>query len=82
MQPLAPRFAEVRELPRLPIGRDHANNTLTTLKLYECIKGFRRLKKVVYSAAGCSVAEKTFAARSRLIPRPRETAWTSSPSVQ
>ncbi|MBI2191838.1 MAG: NAD-dependent epimerase/dehydratase family protein [Planctomycetes bacterium] len=38
---------------------DHANNTLTTLKLYERLKGFRRLKKVVYSAAGCSVAEKT-----------------------
>ena len=39
---------------------DHANNTLTTLKLYECIKGFARLKKVVYSAAGCALAETTF----------------------
>jgi UDP-glucose 4-epimerase len=39
---------------------DHANNTLTTLKLYERIKNFRRLRKVVYSSAGCSVAEKTF----------------------
>ena len=39
---------------------DHANNTLTTLKLYEHIKHFARLHKVVYSAAGCSVAEKTF----------------------
>ena len=39
---------------------DHANNTLTTLKLYERIKGFARLKKVVYSAAGCALAEKTF----------------------
>lgn len=39
---------------------DHENNTLTTLKLYERIKGFRRLKKVVYSSAGCTVAEKTF----------------------
>ena len=39
---------------------DHANNTLTTLKLYERIKTFRRLKKVVYSAAGCALAEKTF----------------------
>jgi nucleoside-diphosphate-sugar epimerase len=38
---------------------DHANNTLTTLKLYERIKVFRRLKKVVYSSAGCSVAKKT-----------------------
>jgi nucleoside-diphosphate-sugar epimerase len=39
---------------------DHANNTLTTLKLYETLKGRARLKKVVYSSAGCSVAEKTF----------------------
>jgi UDP-glucose 4-epimerase len=39
---------------------DHDNNTLTTLKLYEKIKTFRRLKKVVYSSAGCTVAEKTF----------------------
>lgn len=39
---------------------DHQNNTLTTLKLFEKIKSFKRLKKVVYSSAGCSVAEKTF----------------------
>lgn len=39
---------------------DHANNTLTTLKLYERLKQFKRLKKVVYSSAGCSVAAKTF----------------------
>ncbi len=39
---------------------DHENNTLTTLKLYETIKGFKRLRKVVYSAAGCALAEKTF----------------------
>lgn len=39
---------------------DHENNTLTTLKLYERLKGFKRLKKVVYSAAGCALAEKTF----------------------
>lgn len=39
---------------------DHANNTLTTLKLYERLKDFARLKKVVYSSAGCSVAVKTF----------------------
>lgn len=39
---------------------DHANNTLTTLKLLEHIKGFKNLKKIVYSSAGCSVAEKTF----------------------
>lgn len=39
---------------------DHENNTLTTLKLYERLKGFKQLKKVVYSSAGCTVAEKTF----------------------
>jgi len=38
---------------------DHENNTLTTLKLYERIKNFKKLKKVVYSSAGCSVAKKT-----------------------
>ncbi|MCK4394316.1 NAD-dependent epimerase/dehydratase family protein [Candidatus Bipolaricaulota bacterium] len=39
---------------------DHENNTLTTLKLYEKIKCFQEIKKVVYSSAGCTVAEKTF----------------------
>lgn len=39
---------------------DHENNTLTTLKLYERIKGFDQLKRVVYSSAGCTVAEKTY----------------------
>lgn len=39
---------------------DHENNTLTTLKLFERLKHFRTLQKVVYSGAGCAVAEKTF----------------------
>ena len=39
---------------------DHDNNTLTTLKLFDHIKYFKGLKKVVYAAAGCAVAEKTF----------------------
>ena len=39
---------------------DHDNNTLTTLKLYERIKDFQKINKVVYSSAGCTVAEKTF----------------------
>jgi len=39
---------------------DHQNNTLTTLKLFDWIKNFKKIKKVVYSSAGCSVAEKTF----------------------
>ncbi len=39
---------------------DHQNNTLTSLKLFDWLKDFRSLKKVVYAAAGCAVAEKTF----------------------
>ena len=39
---------------------DHENNTLTTLKLFDHIKDFQTLQKVVYSSAGCSVAKKTF----------------------
>lgn len=38
---------------------DHENNTLTTLKLCERIRDFSRLHRVVYSSAGCTVAEKT-----------------------
>lgn len=40
--------------------KDHENNTLTTLKLLNHIKNFVNIKKIVYSAAGCSCAEKTF----------------------
>jgi UDP-glucose 4-epimerase len=39
---------------------DHENNTLTTLKLLEHVKEFKRLRKWVYSGAGCAVAEKTY----------------------
>ena len=39
---------------------DHENNTLTTLKLFEHLKSIKSLKKVVYAAAGCAVAEKTY----------------------
>ncbi len=40
---------------------DHGNNTLTTLKLYGHVKNFKKVRKIVYSSAGCSVAKKTFA---------------------
>lgn len=39
---------------------DHENNTLTSLKLFDRLKDIKGLKKVVYAAAGCAVAEKTF----------------------
>lgn len=35
---------------------DHENNLITTLKLYERLKGFRNLRKLVYSASGCTLA--------------------------
>jgi len=38
---------------------DHANNLMTTLKLYEHIKGYKKLKKVVYAASGCTLAPHT-----------------------
>lgn len=39
---------------------DHDNNTLTSLKLFERLKELKSLKKVVYAAAACAVAEKTY----------------------
>ena len=39
---------------------DHDNNLITTLKLYERLKGFRRPRKVVYAASGCTLAPHTF----------------------
>jgi nucleoside-diphosphate-sugar epimerase len=39
---------------------DHDNNTLTSLKLFERLKDIKGLKKVVYAAAACAVAEKTY----------------------
>lgn len=38
---------------------DHDNNLLTTLKLFNHAKRFKKLKKIVYASAGCSVAKKT-----------------------
>jgi nucleoside-diphosphate-sugar epimerase len=39
---------------------DHENNTFTTLKLLERLKDVSGLETVVYSSAGCTVAQKTF----------------------
>jgi nucleoside-diphosphate-sugar epimerase len=40
--------------------KDHENNTLTSLKLFDRISKFTSIEKVVYSSAGCTVAKKTF----------------------
>ena len=39
---------------------DHDNNTYTSLKLFDRLKDIKTLKKVVYAAAACAVAEKTY----------------------
>jgi UDP-glucose 4-epimerase len=38
---------------------DHENNLLTTIKLFERLRGLTVDGRVVYSASGCSLAEKT-----------------------
>jgi UDP-glucose 4-epimerase len=38
---------------------DHENNALTTLKLFWHLRKAKKLRKLVYSAAGCAVAKKT-----------------------
>jgi len=43
---------------------DHDNNTLTSLKLFDRLKDIKNLRKVVYAAAACAVAEKTYDAPS------------------
>ena len=41
--------------------KDHENNTLTSLKLFEWLNhNAKELHQVVYAAAGCAVAEKTY----------------------
>jgi len=41
---------------------DHRNNLLTTLALYDRLATFQRLRRVVYSSAGCTVARKVYGA--------------------
>lgn len=40
--------------------KDHENNNLTSLKLFDYLSKRKNLLKVVYSAAGCAVAAKTY----------------------
>ena len=37
---------------------DHDNNLITSLKLFDFVAKKRKIKKIVYAAAGCAVAEK------------------------
>ncbi len=58
---------------------DHENNTLTTLKLFETIKGFDRIRRVVYASAGCTVAEKTFEGAEATQEDAPVSLWLDSP---
>jgi nucleoside-diphosphate-sugar epimerase len=39
---------------------DHEHNLITTLKLFERMKDFSRLRKLVYAASGCTLAPHTY----------------------
>ncbi len=39
---------------------DHENNLITTLRLLEWVREFKRMKKLVYAASGCVLAPHTF----------------------
>jgi nucleoside-diphosphate-sugar epimerase len=46
---------------------DHDNNLITTLKLYERLKGFRKLQRAVYVSTGCALAEKNAATAAAVV---------------
>lgn len=58
---------------------DHDNNTLTSLKLFDRLKDIRGLKRVVYAAAACAVAEKTYDAPSATTEDQPVTLYHDSP---
>lgn len=58
---------------------DHENNTLTTLKLFERLKDIHSIKKVVYAAAACAVAEKTYDAPTATTEDQAVTLYHDSP---
>lgn len=58
---------------------DHENNTLTSLKLFDRLKDIKQLKKVVYAAAACAVAEKTYDAPTATTEDQPVTLYHDSP---
>ena len=58
---------------------DHDNNTLTSLKLFDRLKDIKHLKKVVYAAAACAVAEKTYDAPTATTEEQPVTLYHDSP---
>ena len=58
---------------------DHDNNTLTSLKLFERLKDIKQIRKVVYAAAACAVAEKTYDAPTATTEEQPVTLYHDSP---
>lgn len=58
---------------------DHDNNTYTSLKLFDRLKELKGLKKVVYAAAACAVAEKTYDAPTATTEDQPVTLYHDSP---
>ena len=58
---------------------DHDNNTYTSLKLFDRLKEIEGLKKVVYAAAACAVAEKTYDAPTATTEDQPVTLYHDSP---
>jgi nucleoside-diphosphate-sugar epimerase len=58
---------------------DHENNTLTSLKLFDRLSRIANLKKVVYAAAACAVAEKTYDAPTATTEEQPVTLYHDSP---
>ncbi len=59
--------------------KDHENNTLTSLKLFDRISRFKSLQKVVYSSAGCTVAKKTFEHAEATVEQDEVSLYLDSP---
>jgi nucleoside-diphosphate-sugar epimerase len=58
---------------------DHENNTYTSLKLFERLKDIKSIRKVVYAAAACAVAEKTYDAPAATTEDQPLTLYHDSP---
>lgn len=59
--------------------KDHENNTLTSLKLFDCLSRFKSIKKVVYAAAGCTIAKKTFDHAEATVEQEEVSLYLDSP---
>src|SRR5947207_4561996 len=58
---------------------NHENNTYTTLKLLDYLKTYKPLKKIVYSSAGCTVAEKTYGTAKATTEDDPVSLWLDTP---